>query len=268
MDNPMRYADLLCEVSPFDPRISSKTRTARRAARREALTVRGVVQGVGFRPFVYRLAQEEGLAGFIGNDTGGVTIEIEGPADRIESFRRRLAGRSSAALAHRFCDRPRRFLQNEKKTSASSPARRAARSPPASPPTRPPAPTACASCFDPSDRRYRYPFLNCTNCGPRFTITRSIPYDRPQTSMARFKMCAACQAEYDDPANRRFHAQPNACPVCGPRVWLVARGRQSKFRRADPVAETDQPPDWPAKSSPSKALADSISPSMPPTKPP
>ncbi len=182
--------------------------------------MRGVVQGVGFRPFVYRLAQEEGLAGFIGNDTGGVTIEIEGPADRIESFRRRLQAeapplsRIDSVVARKTSpkrEKDFRIVASEARGQVS---------------TGIPADAAtCADCLrellSPSDRRYRYPFLNCTNCGPRFTITRSIPYDRPQTSMARFKMCPACQAEYDDPTNRRFHAQPNACWTCGPRVWLV-----------------------------------------------
>ena len=204
--------------------------------RREALTVRGVVQGVGFRPFVYRLAQEEGLAGFIGNDTGGVTIEIEGPADRIESFRRRLQSEApplsridsvTARDASPKGEKNFRIVASEARGQVS---------------TGIPADAAtCVDCLrellSPSDRRYRYPFLNCTNCGPRFTITRSIPYDRPQTSMARFTMCPACQAEYDDPTNRRFHAQPNACPVCGPRVWLVAPDGK-EIPSADPVAET------------------------------
>ena len=203
---------------------------------REALTVRGVVQGVGFRPFVYRLALEEGLAGFIGNDTGGVTIEIEGPADRIESFRRRLPAEAPPlsridSVAVRDIppkqEKNFRIVQSEARGQVS---------------TGIPADAAtCADCLrellSPSDRRYRYPFLNCTNCGPRFTITRSIPYDRPQTSMAHFKMCPACQAEYDDPTNRRFHAQPNACPVCGPHVWLVARDGTA-ISSADPVTET------------------------------
>lgn len=188
---------------------------------REAITVRGVVQGVGFRPFVYRVATEEGLAGFIGNDTGGVTIEIEGPAERLESFRRRL--REEAPPLSRIDSVHSESLapKNEKEFRiVLSDARGQVH-------TGIPADAAtCADCLgellDAKDRRYRYPFLNCTNCGPRFTITRRIPYDRPQTSMATFKMCAACQAEYDDPANRRFHAQPNACPVCGPHVWLVA----------------------------------------------
>jgi hydrogenase maturation protein HypF len=204
--------------------------------RREALTVRGVVQGVGFRPFVYRLAQEEGLAGFIGNDTGGVTIEIEGPADRIESFRRRLRA-EAPPLSHIDSVTARgvsptgestfRIVASEARGQVS---------------TGIPADAAtCADCLrellSPHDRRYRYPFLNCTNCGPRFTITRSIPYDRPQTSMAQFKMCPACQAEYDDPSNRRFHAQPNACGVCGPRVWLVAPDG-NEIPSADPVTAT------------------------------
>ena len=187
--------------------------------RREMLVVRGVVQGVGFRPFVYRLALEEGLGGSIGNDTGGVTIEIEGPAERVEAFRRRLE--AEAPPLSRIDSVAVRETPPTGETIfriiASEAAGHVSTGIPADAAT-------CADCLrellDPNDRRYRYPFLNCTNCGPRYTITRRIPYDRPQTSMARFTMCAACQAEYDDPFNRRFHAQPNACAVCGPRVWL------------------------------------------------
>jgi len=203
---------------------------------REAITVRGVVQGVGFRPFVYRLAMEEGLAGFIGNDSGGVTIEVEGRADRIDSFRRRLQAEAPPLSRIDFViaqsvppKEERNFLivasESSGQVSTGIPADAA----------------ACSDCLrellDPKDRRFRYPFLNCTNCGPRFTITRRIPYDRPQTSMADFKMCPACQAEYDDPANRRFHAQPNACPICGPRAWLVTPDG-AEIQSGDPVAET------------------------------
>ncbi len=204
--------------------------------RREVLTVRGVVQGVGFRPFVYRLASEEHLAGFIGNDTGGVTIEIEGPAARVESFLLRL--RSEAPPLARIDSvvtrsTPPKQEKNFRIVSSDTHGQVS---------TGIPADAAtCNDCLrellDPHDRRYRYPFLNCTNCGPRFTITRRIPYDRPQTSMAGFKMCAACQAEYDDPTNRRFHAQPNACSVCGPRVWLVGPDRK-EIPSTDPVIET------------------------------
>jgi len=184
-----------------------------------AVEVRGVVQGVGFRPFVYRLALEEGLAGQIGNDTDGVRIEIEGPEERLQSFLQRLrleapplARIDSVAVRHlaTTSDAAFRIVSSEVRGRVS---------------TGIPADAAtCPDCLrellDPKDRRYRYPFLNCTNCGPRFTITRQIPYDRPQTSMAKFPMCPACQREYDDPLNRRFHAQPNACADCGPKVWL------------------------------------------------
>jgi hydrogenase maturation protein HypF len=182
--------------------------------------VRGLVQGVGFRPFVYRLALAEELAGFVGNDTHGVTIEVEGAIARVESFLARLSAElpplariDSVAVSElapagltEFRIVPSQVLG---RVSTGIPADAA----------------TCADCLrellDPADRRYRYPFLNCTNCGPRFTITRSIPYDRAQTSMANFPMCPACQREYDDPLNRRFHAQPNACWSCGPHVWLV-----------------------------------------------
>ena len=186
---------------------------------RRHVEVRGVVQGVGFRPFVYRLAAEEALAGWIGNDTDGVTIEIEGPAAHVERFLLRLReekpplARIDAVAVSDAAPQGKtgfRIILSEVHGQVS---------------TGIPADAAtCADClrelFDAKDRRYRYPFLNCTNCGPRFTITRRIPYDRPQTSMAVFPMCADCQREYDDPLNRRFHAQPNACAVCGPRVWL------------------------------------------------
>jgi len=182
--------------------------------------VRGVVQGVGFRPFVYRLAREEGLGGGIGNDTDGVTIEIEGDGARVESFLLRL--RSEAPALARIDQMDVREIEAKNERSfrivASEVLGAVATGIPADAAT---CPDCLRELFDPADRRFRYPFLNCTNCGPRFTITRRIPYDRPQTSMAEFKMCARCQSEYDDPGNRRFHAQPNACRDCGPRVWMT-----------------------------------------------
>ena len=203
--------------------------------RRAALLVRGVGQGVGFRPFVYRLALEEGLAGFIGNDTDGVTIEIEGPVDRVEAFQVRL--RAEAPPLARIDS----VVVKEAATTGEKGFRIVASEVLGRVSTGIPADAAtCPECLrellNPADRRYRYPFLNCTNCGPRFTITRRIPYDRPQTSMAQFKMCPACQAEYDDPLNRRFHAQPNACWECGPRVWLVGAAGV-EIAADDPVAE-------------------------------
>jgi hydrogenase maturation protein HypF len=195
---------------------------------RRGVLVRGVVQGVGFRPFVYRLALEEGLTGFVGNDTDGVTIEIEGTRKNVETFLLRLSA-EQPPLARIDSITVRELASNHATqfqiivSDATGPVS-----------TGIPADAAtCPDCLrellDPNDRRYRYPFLNCTNCGPRFTITRRIPYDRPQTSMAKFAMCPACQQEYDDPANRRFHAQPNACWQCGPRVWLVDACNQLKI---------------------------------------
>ncbi len=188
--------------------------------KRRAVLVRGVVQGVGFRPFVYRLALETHLAGSIGNNTDGVTIEIEGAGEGIDEFLKRL--QQDAPPMARIDSVAVRDLEptgeSEFRIVTSQVLGNVTTGIPADAAT-------CVDCLsellDPHDRRYRYPFLNCTNCGPRFTITRSIPYDRPQTSMAAFPMCAACQSEYDDPLNRRFHAQPNACWGCGPKVWLV-----------------------------------------------
>ncbi|MGA2888264.1 MAG: carbamoyltransferase HypF [Terracidiphilus sp.] len=205
--------------------------------KRQEVLIRGVVQGVGFRPFVYRLALEEGLAGFVGNDTDGVKIEIEGPEERVKAFLARLQSQTptlaridSIAVSEMAATGETGF-----KIVSSEVVGRVSTGIPADAAT-------CIDCvrelLDPADRRYRYPFLNCTNCGPRFTITRRIPYDRPQTSMAKFPMCPACQQEYDDPLNRRFHAQPNACWDCGPRVWMVGADG-AKIAADDAVAACD-----------------------------
>lgn len=203
---------------------------------RRQVAVRGVVQGVGFRPFVYRLAIEEGLAGLIGNDTDGVTIEVEGPSTSLDSFLARL--RSEPPPLARIDSIAVRDIAPTGDTGfrivASEVLGRVSTGIPADAAT---CPDCLRELLSPVDRRYRYPFLNCTNCGPRYTITQRIPYDRPQTSMARFKMCPACQAEYDDPVNRRFHAQPNACWDCGPQLSLVfADG--NPISAIDPIAET------------------------------
>ena len=186
---------------------------------RTAIRVEGVVQGVGFRPFVYTLATGLGLTGFVGNDLDGVFVEVEGPAATVSDFLLRLE-RDAPPLA-----------RIERVTiSAVTPQRSASFAIAASESGGPrrtlvAADTAtCADCLrelsDPADRRFGYPFINCTNCGPRFTIVRDVPYDRPLTTMAAFAMCERCAAEYHDPADRRFHAQPTCCPACGPRLAL------------------------------------------------
>jgi hydrogenase maturation protein HypF len=200
--------------------------------------VRGVVQGVGFRPFVYGVAQRFGLTGFVRNESSGVFIEVQGSSESVEGFQNVLIQQPpplaviDAISAHELAP-----ILEETFTIVAS--RNDARSTPVTPDI-----ATCDDCirelFDPADRRYRYPFLNCTNCGPRFTILRDLPYDRPKTTMAVFSMCADCESEYHDPANRRFHAQPNACPVCGPRLWYVPtpRAKEAALRPAEPG-------DWP-----------------------
>ncbi len=191
---------------------------------RQRLTVQGVVQGVGFRPFVYSLAQELGLSGFVGNNSAGVFVEIEGPPQALTAFCERLISEAPPLAYLESVTAEAKPLQGEIDFVIVHSETRADENTLISSDM-----VTCGDClrelFDPNDRRYRYPFVNCTNCGPRFTIIRDIPYDRPLTTMADFAMCPDCQAEYDDPLNRRFHAQPNACPVCGPQVtfqWSFA----------------------------------------------
>ena len=186
---------------------------------RRRLRVRGTVQGVGFRPFVYRVAVELGLGGSVWNDSEGVLVEAEGPPKRLEELVRRLAEDApplatvtsvEATPLDPSAAGPGPFTIVDSRADATPAAAVSVDA------------ATCADCSaelrDRADRRFEYPFVNCTNCGPRYTIIRSVPYDRPATTMAGFTMCAACRAEYEDPANRRFHAEPNACPTCGPRL--------------------------------------------------
>jgi hydrogenase maturation protein HypF len=193
------------------------------ACRRAQVRVEGTVQGVGFRPYAYRLATELGLGGWVLNDAHGVLVEVEGTPHAIDEFVARLpVAAPPLAAIERIVAEPRTPLGTVTFEIRQSPSGEAADAPVTSDSA------TCSDClrelWDPGDRRHRYPFINCTNCGPRFTIVRGIPYDRTSTTMAGFEMCPDCRREYDDPRDRRFHAQPNACPVCGPSVVLLDPG--------------------------------------------
>lgn len=186
---------------------------------RRRFTVTGVVQGVGFRPFVYRMATELDLVGLVGNDSASVFAEVQGSPDALDEFAHRLAA-DAPPLAQVTAVRVRSIpaVAESAFRIVTSEAGDGARTP------IPPDIAVCDDCvrelFDPADRRYRHPFITCTNCGPRFTIIRDLPYDRPATTLADFPLCVRCAAEYHDPADRRFHAQPIACPQCGPSLWF------------------------------------------------
>jgi hydrogenase maturation protein HypF len=199
--------------------------------------VQGTVQGVGFRPFVYRIAHEEGLAGYVRNDEHGVLLEVQGAGSAVQRFLARLTADAPplAAVDRVVCEAVApsdrqgfQILASQRSGSADV--------------LITPDTATCADCLaelrDPDDRRHRYPFINCTNCGPRLTIVRGVPYDRPLTTMSGFEMCEACQREYENPLDRRFHAQPNACPRCGPKVRVTdALGRSvATILALDPLA--------------------------------
>ncbi len=202
---------------------------------RTCLFVTGQVQGVGFRPFVYRLASELHLTGWVLNDARGVSIQVQGSPDRLTEFVRRLQEESPPLAAIDRCSQlPAEVIVGEKhfEILASEGGEIADAQVTVDTAT-------CGDCLRemnaPGDPRYKYPFINCTNCGPRYSIVTRIPYDRPNTTMADFALCPACASEYGDPSSRRFHAQPTACEKCGPAVWLVdTRGQQIPSR--DPIA--------------------------------
>jgi len=203
-----------------------------------SISVRGIVQGVGFRPFVYGLAVKHNLKGWVYNTSEDVKIEVEGNAEAVEKFVRELEIKAPP-LAH--IDNvnieykpPRHYRKFEIGHSQAQEGKYQLISPDIA---------TCQPCLDEllnrEDRRYRYPFTNCTNCGPRFTIIEDMPYDRPKTTMRSFQMCSQCQAEYDNPLDRRFHAQPNACPRCGPRVELVDN-QGNLITESNPIAAASQ----------------------------
>ncbi len=190
------------------------------AAERVRVRVSGAVQGVGMRPFVWRLAHECGLTGFVANGADGVTIEVEG--EGVAAFLARL-GAEAPPLA-RIDALTVTMVPPTGATGFTITESRSGRVATRIVPDAATCPACRAELFDPTSRFFGYPFVNCTHCGPRYTITRSLPYDRAQTSMAGFPMCEACAAAYADPADRRFHAEPIACAACGPRLEVVGEG--------------------------------------------
>ncbi len=187
---------------------------------RKHIQVRGIVQGVGFRPFVYNLAHSLGLTGFVFNSSSGVTIEIEGDGAAIEAFLKKLKEDPPQLAEITEITVSEVAVEGSAGFSILGSREEAGEFVLVSPDAG-----TCDACWsdfgDPANRRYGYPFTNCTHCGPRYTILRDIPYDRAKTTMSVFTMCADCQAEYEDPRDRRFHAQPNACAVCGPSLLLA-----------------------------------------------
>lgn len=197
---------------------------------RHLLRVRGTVQGVGFRPFVFRVASELGLAGEVWNEGGSLCIDAEGDPAALRALRRRIAEHPPARALVESVE-----VEERPPAGAGAFAIRPSASADVSGVRVSADLATCAACLaemgDPSDRRHAYPFINCTDCGPRYSIARDVPYDRPHTTMAAFTMCAECAAEYADPRSRRFHAQPNACARCGPRLWIEGRAA------AEPIAD-------------------------------
>ena len=198
------------------------------------LKVNGIVQGVGFRPFVFQLAQRFSLKGEVANTSSGVSIHIEGPPENVASFEKELSEKNPPLAYIVEISNETGTVKNHTEFAIVKSKGQAKMSTLISPDV-----SVCDDCLGEmracDDRRYHYPFINCTNCGPRYTIIDDIPYDRPKTSMRHFKMCSQCQAEYDDPANRRFHAQPNACADCGPHVGLYDNQRHEIIGHADAV---------------------------------
>jgi hydrogenase maturation protein HypF len=214
------------------------SKATRQSLKSASISVRGIVQGVGFRPFVYGLAVKHNLRGRVYNTSEDVKIEIEGTGEAIEQFERELETKAPP-LAHIEnvtieYHPPRGYKNFEIRQSQAQAGKYQLISPDIA---------TCQACLgellNPEDRRYRYPFTNCTNCGPRFTIIEDMPYDRPKTTMRYFEMCPQCQAEYDNPLDRRFHAQPNACPKCGPQIELVDN-RGKLVSKSNPIAAAGQ----------------------------
>jgi len=196
------------------------------------IRIQGIVQGVGFRPFIYRLAREHDLHGSVSNSPEGVVIEVAGVPGDLEAFVTEIPERRPSA-ARITSLQTELVMPNGRTDFTIEPSQDGDRPTALIPPDIAVCDQCLAELFGSSNRRYRYPFINCTNCGPRFTLIQGLPYDRPKTTMARFQMCRACQSEYDDPLDRRFHAQPNACAQCGPKLFVFdARGNPIVCRDA------------------------------------